>query len=292
MLRFDIGLPATNAGETALLAVMLATNPATGQAYGNITGHSQTTDPQTFIELSDSIEILELIVGETPATTRSNQLLAAIEASPDISLIVLYGWINSSLGGDATFKGSGATTVTRNASNEFTISSSNTTYSAGTGITLTGTTFSIGQAVGTTSNVQFGSFGVGTAASGTSGEIRATNNITAYYSSDVKFKENIVDIPNATEIVVDIGGKLFDWSDKYIEDNGGEDGYFIQKSDFGVIAQDVQRKFPRAVRVRPDGRLAVDYEKLSALAFAAIKEQESRISRLEALVAELLKRGQ
>jgi hypothetical protein len=34
--------------------------------------------------------------------------------------------------------------------------------------------------------------------------------------------------------------------------------------------------------------LAVDYEKLSALALAAISEQEDRIAKLEALVAKLI----
>jgi hypothetical protein len=37
-----------------------------------------------------------------------------------------------------------------------------------------------------------------------------------------------------------------------------------------------------AVRTRPDGSLAVDYEKLSALAFAAIVELTARIEALEA----------
>ena len=119
--------------------------------------------------------------------------------------------------------------------------------------------------------------GVGTAASGTTGEIRATNNVTAYYSSDRQFKENIQDIPNALDTVDAIGGKLYDWTDAYLEAHGGEDAYFIHKQDFGVIAQDVQAVFPRAVRTRPDGSLAVDYEKLIALAFAAIKELKAKI---------------
>ena len=164
---------------------------------------------------------------------------------------------------------------------------------AGTGVTVSGATgavtISIGQAVATSSNVQFNSVGVGTAGSGTAGEIRATNNITAYYSSDIKFKENVRDIPNAAATAKAIGGKLFDWKDSYIEEHGGEDGYFIQKHDFGVIAQDVLAKFPVAVRTRPDGSLAVDYEKLSALALAALAEHEDRIAKLEALVAQLIK---
>jgi len=133
----------------------------------------------------------------------------------------------------------------------------------------------------TTSNSQFFSVGVGTAASTVAGEIRATNNITAYYSSDIKFKENVQDIPNALQKVDAIGGKLFDWTDEYIQQHGGEDGYFVQKSDFGVIAQDVQSVFPIATRTRTDGSLAVDYEKLCALAFAAIKELKSEIEVLK-----------
>ena len=55
----------------------------------------------------------------------------------------------------------------------------------------------------------------------------------------------------------------------------------MQKSDFGVIAQDVQEVFPQAVRTRDDGTLAVDYAKLSALAFAAIAELKAEIDILK-----------
>jgi hypothetical protein len=135
--------------------------------------------------------------------------------------------------------------------------------------------------LGTTSNPQFNSLGVGTAGSAVVGEIRAANNITAYYTSDKKYKENIQDIQNALEKVDVIGGKLFDWTDEYVQDHGGEDGYFVQKADFGVIAQDVQSVFSIATRKKPDGTLAVDYEKLCALAFAAIKELKSEVEVLK-----------
>lgn len=143
------------------------------------------------------------------------------------------------------------------------------------------TTGSAATFTSTTQNSQFNSVGVGTAGSGTAGEIRATNNVTAYYSSDRQFKENVQDIQNATSKVSAIGGKTFDWTDAYLEAHGGEDGYFYQKSDFGVIAQDVQAAFPQAVRQREDGTLAVDYAKLSALALAAIAELTKRIEVLE-----------
>ena len=122
--------------------------------------------------------------------------------------------------------------------------------------------------------------GVNTAAPGT-GAIRATGDITGFYSSDEKFKENIQPITNAVDAVVAINGKTFDWTDEYINTHGGEDGYFVQKSDFGVIAQDVQKVFPLAVRTREDGSLAVDYAKLSALAFAAIADLQKQINELK-----------
>ena len=125
--------------------------------------------------------------------------------------------------------------------------------------------------------VQFTGIGVGTTASGTTGEIRATNNIIAYFSSDKKLKENIRPIDNALDKVNAIGGKYFDWKKEYLDKKGGEDGYFVRKSDFGVIAQDVQSVFPEGVRQRPDGTLAVDYEKLCALAFQAIIELNNKI---------------
>ena len=152
---------------------------------------------------------------------------------------------------------------------------------------LTGTTLSSNvtssslTSVGSLGSTQISSLGVGTAASGVAGEIRATNNVTAYYSSDIKFKENVKPIENALDIVSHIGGKTFDWKDEYINDHGGEDGYFVRKSDFGVIAQDVQKVFPLAVRTRPDGSLAVDYERLSVLAFAAILDLKKEVEELK-----------
>lgn len=117
---------------------------------------------------------------------------------------------------------------------------------------------------------------------GVNGEIIASNNITGFFSSDSKFKVNIQDIQDAVGKVQAIGGKTFDWTDEYLTGHGGENPYFYPRSDYGVIAQDVQAVFPTAVRTREDGSLALDYGRLSALAFAAIKELSARIAALEA----------
>ena len=166
--------------------------------------------------------------------------------------------------------------------------SGNIAYNNTTGV-LTFTPPDLSSYLTATSNVNttIRSLGVGTAPSGTVGDIRAIDNITAFYSSDARLKENVADIPNAITTVASIGGKTFDWTDDYIASHGGVDGYFMQKSDFGVIAQDVQAVFPRAVRTRQDGMLAVDYEKLSALAFAAIRELSTEMQDLKAKIQDL-----
>ena len=134
--------------------------------------------------------------------------------------------------------------------------------------------------VGTGNDVQFDSFGVGTAASGTTGEIRATNDVTAFYSSDVALKENIVNIPNPLEAIKKLNGVLFDWKKSYIDERGGEDGYFVRKKDVGVIAQEVEKVLPEAVAQRSDGIKAVKYDRLTCLLIEAVKSLSDKVDSL------------
>jgi hypothetical protein len=64
------------------------------------------------------------------------------------------------------------------------------------------------QALATANSYQVGSLGVGTAASGTTGEIRATNSITSWYS-DERLKENIKPIENALDKIDQLAGVLY-----------------------------------------------------------------------------------
>ena len=121
------------------------------------------------------------------------------------------------------------------------------------------------------------SLGVGTTASGTTGEIRASNEITAYYSSDVALKENITTIDNALDKINSLQGVKFDWTDEYINSRGGEDGYFVRKHDTGIIAQDVEKVLPEIVAERADGFKGVKYEKLMGLVIQAIKELSKKM---------------
>ena len=160
-----------------------------------------------------------------------------------------------------------------------------TTNIAGTGVSVSAgtgnSTISIGQAVATSSDVQFDSFGVGTAASGTTGQIRATNDITAFYSSDISLKENINPISNALDKLSQIGGYTFDWTDKFIKERGGEDNYFMRKKDTGIIAQEIEEILPEVVATRPNGTKAVKYDKLTPLLIQAIKELKTELDELK-----------
>lgn len=164
------------------------------------------------------------------------------------------------------------------ASGTWGISISGNAASANTATTAT--VSGTANALNTSSGYQVGSLGIGTAASGVAGEIRATGDITAFFASDARLKDNVRPIEGALGAVLAIGGKTFDWCDSHIATRGGEDGLFVRKADFGVIAQDVERVFPRAVCARPDGHLAVDYAKLAALAFQAIIELKAEVDEL------------
>ena len=135
--------------------------------------------------------------------------------------------------------------------------------------------------LGTTADPQFNSVGVGTGASATTGQIRATDDITAFYSSDVALKENIQNIPSPSDKIEQLNGVLFDWKQDWIDTNGGEDGYFVRKSDVGVIAQDVEKVLPEIVGTRPNGIKAVKYDRLCALLIEGFKEMKQEIKQLK-----------
>jgi hypothetical protein len=123
---------------------------------------------------------------------------------------------------------------------------------------------------------------------GVLGEIRATSEITAYYSSDINLKENIRLIADPLKKLEQIRGVYFDWTDEHIKSRGGEDGYFVRKQDVGVIAQEVEAVLPEIVATQDNGTKAVRYEKLVPLLVEAIKEQQQQIAQLQQLVNQLV----
>ena len=128
----------------------------------------------------------------------------------------------------------------------------------------------------TSQNSQFNSVGVGTAGSGTAGEIRATNNITAYYSDD-RFKTNLGNISDALAKVLTLNGF-------YYEANELAQSYgYEKKLEVGVSAQQVQAVQPEVVAPAPidEKYLTVRYERLVPLLIEAIKELNAKVAALE-----------
>ena len=145
---------------------------------------------------------------------------------------------------------------------------------------LTGTIQTASQtnitAVGSLGSTQISSLGVGTAATGTGGEIRATNNITAYYSDD-RLKTRLGNIENALDKVNQLTGFYYE-ANKTAQDLG-----YTVKREVGVSAQEVQKVLPEIVVPAPidDKYLTIYYDKLVPLLIEAIKELNAKVEKLE-----------
>jgi hypothetical protein len=167
----------------------------------------------------------------------------------------------------------------------------NTTYTAGTGLDLTGTTFSLETdlrdgitAIGRDSNdyISIGTTSVVTYLDGTArmsisnaGALITTGDITAFGTvSDIRLKENIEPITNALDKVLQIGGYTFNY--KTTPD--------IRMT--GVIAQEVEKVLPEVVYTTTDinsgeENLAVRYENMIGLLIEAIKELKTEVEDLK-----------
>ena len=126
----------------------------------------------------------------------------------------------------------------------------------------------------TSTSVQFGSLGVGTAASGTTGEIRATNDITAYYSDD-RLKTKFGNIKNALKMVTSLNGFYYE-----ANQTAQDLGYTVRK-EVGLSAQEVQKVLPEIVVPAPidEQYLTIHYEKMIPLLVEAIKELNKKIDK-------------
>jgi len=101
--------------------------------------------------------------------------------------------------------------------------------------------------------------------------INASGDITAFFSSDERLKDNITPIGSAIDKLNTIGGYEFDWNNS--SEHSGH--------DVGVIAQEIEKVLPEVVVTRGNGYKAVRYEKIVALLIQAIKEQQSQIDDLK-----------
>ena len=104
-----------------------------------------------------------------------------------------------------------------------------------------------------------------------SADLNVTGDITAFYTSDARLKDNVTPIDDPLAKVLSISGNTYDWNEE-----SGKSG-----NDVGVIAQEVLDVLPQAVTTRDNGYLAVDYQRIVPLLVEAVKELSARVQDLE-----------
>jgi hypothetical protein len=112
---------------------------------------------------------------------------------------------------------------------------------------------------------------------GVSGAINAGGDITAFATSDNRFKTNIENIPDALAKVSQLNGVTYNWNELANKVENKD----ITIREVGIIAQQVNDVLPEVVSVRDNGYMAVRYEKLVPLLIEAIKELQAKVEELE-----------
>ncbi len=108
---------------------------------------------------------------------------------------------------------------------------------------------------------------------GIQGALNVGGDVTAFASSDERYKDNLQAITNPIDKVKSLTGYTFTWNDKHEQFNGND--------DIGVVAQEVEKVLPEIVDTRDNGYKAVKYEKMVALLIEAVKDQQKQIDELK-----------
>ena len=108
--------------------------------------------------------------------------------------------------------------------------------------------------------------------------IRASGDIIAFNSSDERLKDNVTYIHKPIEKINQIGGYEFDWNEKQQVYHG---------HDVGVLAQELEKVLPEAVKDRDSGYKGVQYDKIIPLLIEGIKELTKKTKKLEKEIKKL-----
>jgi hypothetical protein len=138
------------------------------------------------------------------------------------------------------------------------------------GITLSGP-----QDLASSSNPQFGSLGIGTAASGTAGRIDANAVVATSITetSTVVHKENITPLNNCLEKMLLLNPVSFNWKKEFNDD---------RRTQVGLIAEEVDQILPDLVSRDKNGTIeGLNYTKLVAYLIESVKELKQEIKQLK-----------
>jgi hypothetical protein len=195
-------------------------------------------------------------------------VVSALSAGTGISLSGAGAIANTAPDQTVALTGAGATSISGTYPN-FTITSTdtntdtNTTYSAGTGMTLSGTTFNCD--IDSPSEVGLGN--LSNSGNNLAGSFTATGNITAY--SDASLKSNVTTIQDALKTVGKLRGVGFTRND------------LNDERQIGFIAQEIETEVPEVVCQLDNGIKTVAYGNVVALLVEAIKELKAEIEALK-----------
>ena len=95
-------------------------------------------------------------------------------------------------------------------------------------------------------------------------------------SSDARLKKNIQNITGALEKIKNINAVTFDWRTDEFPNKGLRKGRQI-----GIIAQEVEKKFPELINTDNEGYETLAYERFTSVLLAAVKEQQKEIETLK-----------
>ena len=109
------------------------------------------------------------------------------------------------------------------------------------------------------------------------GNIYATGEITAYYTSDINLKTNITNINSSLDIIDKLRPVTYNWNSIAKEINPLKDNTI----DSGLIAQELEEILPNIVHNMDNGYKSIDYIKIIPYLIGAIKELKQKINQLE-----------
>lgn len=103
----------------------------------------------------------------------------------------------------------------------------------------------------------------------------------AYFGSDRNLKTNIQKISGALDKVMKLDGITFQWKEERpCERCPKETSTKLEdRTEMGLIAQDVERIVPEVVRTTGDGKKALAYQNLVALLVESIKTQQGQLEQ-------------
>ena len=118
------------------------------------------------------------------------------------------------------------------------------------------------------------------------GNLIANGEVTAYKSSDMRLKTNIIDL-KGIDLIRKLRPVEYDWTDEAMQLKAPG-----PKHAYGLIAQEVEQIVPEVVNhnMFAQGYLGIDYTRLIPLTISAIKDVDDEVTKLKKEVKELKKR--